>query len=84
MIKNNVFVIFICVFILLLSASGFLVAGLYHDVNILRHYNDTLRQSLAEVQQDQDAIRKDVRLIKNDNDLIFRMVVSGEYIAGEK
>ena len=82
--KNNVFVIFIFINILILSASGFLVAGLYHDVNILRHYNDTLRQSLAEVQQDQEAIEKDVRLIKNDSDLIFRMVVSGEYMAEEK
>ena len=81
--KNNVIVIFICIIIFLLSASGFLVAGLYHDINIQRYYIETLRQSLAEVQQNQESIEKDVRLIKNDSDLIFRMVVSGEYMAGE-
>jgi len=82
--KNSIIAIFICINILIIGAAGVMVAGLYHDINTLRHYNENLRQSLAAVQQDQEAIEKDVRLIKNDSDLIFRMVVSGEYIAGEK
>ena len=82
--KNNVFVIFICINLLLLSAAGFVVAGLYHDINILRYYNDSLRQSLAEVQQNQEEIEKDMRQVKTDSDLVRRMVVSGEYIAEEK
>ena len=78
--KNNVFVIFICINLLLLSAAGFVVAGLYHDINILRYYNDSLRQSLAEVQQNQEEIEKDMRQVKTDSDIVRRLVVSGEYI----
>ena len=82
--KNNVFVIFFCINLLLLSVVGFVVAGLYHDINILRYYNDSLRQSFAEVQQNQEEIEKDMRQVKTDSDLVRRMVVSGEYIAEEK
>ena len=82
--KNNVFVIFFCINLLLLSVVGFVVAGLYHDINILRYYNDNLRQSFAEVQQNQEEIEKDMRQVKTDSDLVRRMVVSGEYIAEEK
>ena len=78
--KNNVFVIFICINLLLLSAAGFVVAGLYHDINILRYYNDSLRQSIVEVQQNQEEIQKDMRQVKTDSDIVRRMVVSGEYI----
>ena len=78
--KNNVFVIFICINFLLLSAAGFVVAGLYHDINILRYYNDSLRQSLAEVQQNQEEIEKDMRQVKTDSDLVLRIVVSGQYM----
>ena len=82
--KNNVFLIFFCINLLLLSVVGFVVAGLYHDINILRYYNDSLRQSFAEVQQNQEEIEKDMRQVKTDSDLVRRMVVSGEYIAEEK
>lgn len=82
--KNSIIAIFICINILIIGVAGVMVAGLYHDINTLRHYNENLCQSLAAVQQNQEAIEKDVRLIKNDSDLIFRMVVSGEYIVGEK
>ena len=78
--KNNVFVIFICINLLLLSAAGFVVAGLYHDINILRYYNDSLRQSLAEVQQNQEEIEKDMRQVKTDSDIVRRLVVSGDYL----
>lgn len=79
-IKNNVFVILVCINILILSAAGFVIAGLYHDINILCYYNDSMRQSLAEVQQEQATIQKDMRQVKNESDIVFRMVVSGEYI----
>ena len=82
--KNNVFVIFICLNILLLSAAGFIVAGLYHDINTLRHYNDSLRQSFVKVQQEQKEIQKDMRQVKTESDIVFRMVVSGDFIAEEK
>ena len=78
--KNNVFVIFFCINLLLLSVVGFVVAGLYHDINILRYYNDSLRQSFAEVQQNQEEIEKDMRQVKTDSDLVLRIVVSGQYM----
>ena len=83
-IKNNVFVILVCFNILILSAAGFVIAGLYHDINILCYYNDSMCQSLAEVQQEQQSVQKDMRQVKNESDIVFRMVVSGEYIAEEK
>ena len=78
--KNNVFMIFICINLLLLSVVGFVIAGLYHDINILRYYNDNLRQSFAEVQQNQEEIEKDMRQVKTDSDLVLRIVVSGQYM----
>ena len=82
--KNNVFMIFICINLLLLSAAGFVVAGLYHDINILRYYNESLRQSIADVQMEQQEIQKDMRQVKTDSDIVLRMVVSGDFIAEEK
>lgn len=77
--KNNVFVIFIFVNLLLLSVAGFIVAGCYHDVMIMRQNNDSMRQSLAEMQLYQQEMQKDMRQVKTDSDLIFRMVVDGKY-----
>ena len=77
--KNNVFVIFIFVNLLLLSVAGFIVAGCYHDVMIMRQNNDSMRQSLAEMQLYQKEMQKDMRQVKTDSDLIFRMVVDGKY-----
>lgn len=82
--KNNVFMIFICINLLLLSVAGFVVAGLYHDINILRYYNESLRQSIADVQMEQQEIQKDMRQVKTDSDIVLRMVVSGDFIAEEK
>ena len=79
MMKNNVFVIFIFVNLLLLSVAGFIVAGCYHDVMIMRQNNDSMRQSLAEMQLYQKEMQKDMRQVKTDSDLIFRMVVEGKY-----
>ena len=78
-IKNNVFVIFIFLNLLLLSVAGFLVAGCYHDLMIMRKNNDSMRQSLAEMQLYQQEMQKDMRQVKTDSDLIFRMVVEGKY-----
>lgn len=77
--KNNVFVIFIFLNLLLLSVAGFLVAGCYHDLMIMRQNNDSMRQSLAEMQLYQKEMQKDMRQVKTDSDLIFRMVVEGKY-----
>ena len=77
--KNNVFVIFIFLNLLLLSVAGFLVAGCYHDLMIMRKNNDSMRQSLAEMQLYQQEMQKDMRQVKTDSDLIFRMVVEGKY-----
>lgn len=77
--KNNVFVIFIFLNLLLLSVAGFLVAGCYHDLMIMRQNNDSMRQSLAEMQLYQQEMQKDMRQVKTDSDLIFRMVVEGKY-----
>ena len=77
--KNNVFVIFIFLNLLLLSVAGFLVAGCYHDLMIMRKNNDSMRQSLAEMQLYQQEMQKDMRQVKTDSDLIFRMVVDGKY-----
>ena len=77
--KNNVFVIFIFLNLLLLSVAGFLVAGCYHDLMIMRKNNDSMRQSLAEMQLYQKEMQKDMRQVKTDSDLIFRMVVEGKY-----
>lgn len=77
--KNNVFVIFIFVNLLLLSIAGFVVAGCYHDLMIMRQNNDSMRQSLAEMQLYQQEMQKDMRQVKTDSDLIFRMVVDGKY-----
>ena len=78
--KNNVFVIFIFLNLLLLSVAGFLVAGCYHDLMIMRKNNDSMRQSLAEMQLYQKEMQKDMRQVKTDSDLIFRMVVDGKYM----
>ena len=77
--KNNVFVIFIFLNLLLLSVAGFLVAGCYHDLMIMQQNNDSMRQSLAEMQLYQQEMQKDMRQVKTDSDLIFRMVVEGKY-----
>ena len=77
--KNNVFVIFIFLNLLLLSVAGFLVAGCHHDLMIMRQNNDSMRQSLAEMQLYQKEMQKDMRQVKTDSDLIFRMVVEGKY-----
>lgn len=81
--KNNVFVIFIFVNLLLLAIAGFVVAGCYHDLMIMRQNNDSMRQSLAEMQlyqkEMQKEMQKDMRQVKTDSDLIFRMVVEGKY-----
>lgn len=77
--KNNVFVIFIFLNLLLLSVAGFLVAGCYHDLMIMRQNNDSMRQSLAEMQLYQQEMQKDMRQVKTNSDLIFRMVVEGKY-----
>lgn len=78
-LKNNVFVIFIFVNLLLLAIVGFVVAGCYHDLMIMRQNNDSMRQSLAEMQLYQKEMQKDMRQVKTDSDLIFRMVVEGKY-----
>lgn len=77
--KNNVFVIFIFVNLLLLTIAGFVVAGCYHDLMIMRQNNDSMRQSLAEMQLYQKEMQKDMRQVKTDSDIIFRMVVEGKY-----
>ena len=71
--------IFIFLNLLLLSVAGFLVAGCYHDLMIMRKNNDSMRQSLAEMQLYQKEMQKDMRQVKTDSDLIFRMVVEGKY-----
>jgi hypothetical protein len=38
-----------------------------------------MRQSLAEMQLYQQEMQKDMRQVKTDSDLIFRMVVEGKY-----
>lgn len=80
MIKNNVFVILILINLLVLSVAGFVVVGLYHDMAVMQRYNDSLKQSLAEMQTQQEEISKDIRQVKTDSDLVLRIVVSGQYV----
>ncbi len=80
MIKNNVFVILILINLLVLSVAVFVVAGLYHDMAVMQRYNDSLKQSLAEMQTQQEEISKDIRQVKTDSDLVLRIVVSGQYV----
>ena len=77
--KNNVFMIFICINLLLLSAAGFVVAGLYHDINILRYYNESLRQSILEVQQKQKEQAKEMRIMKTNNEIVYDLVINKEW-----
>ena len=77
--KNNVFMIFICINLLLLSAAGFVVAGLYHDINILRYYNESLRQSILEVQQKQEEQAKEMRIMKTNNEIVYDLVINKEW-----
>lgn len=77
--KNNVFMIFICINLLLLSAAGFVVAGLYHDINILRYYNESLRQSILGVQQKQEEQAKEMRIIKTNNEIVYDLVINKEW-----
>lgn len=77
--KNNVFMIFICINLLLLSAAGFVVAGLYHDINILRYYNESLRQSILGVQQKQEEQAKEMRVMKTNNEIVYDLVINKEW-----
>lgn len=78
--KNHLFVIFIFINLIILVATGFVMAGCYHDLMIMRQNNDSMRQSLAEMQLYQKELQKDMRQVKTDSDLVFRMVVDGSYM----
>ncbi len=78
--KNNVFVILVFINLLFLSVAGFIITGCYHDIYVLRRVNESLQQSLAELQRDQNEIKKDMREVKTDSDIVLRLVVSGEYL----
>lgn len=82
--KNNVFVILVFINLLFLSFAGFIIAGCYHDILVLRRINESLQQCLADLQQDQNEIKKDMREVKTDSDIVLRLVVSGEYLREEK
>lgn len=81
--KNHLYMILVFINLIVLSVAGFVVAGCYHDVMIMRQNNDSMRQSLAEMQLNQTELQKDMRQVKTDSDLIFRMVVDGKYMEEE-
>lgn len=78
--KNNVFVILIFINFIILSFAGLIVAGCHHDLMVMRRNNDSMRQSLVEMQLHQQELQKDIRLVKTDSEIVLRMVVSGEYV----
>lgn len=81
--KNHLYMILVFINLIVLSVAGFVVAGCYHDVMIMRQNNDSMRQSLAEMQLNQTELQKDMRQVKTDSDLIFRMIVDGKYMEEE-
>ena len=78
--KNHLYMILVFINLIVLSVAGFVVAGCYHDVMIMRQNNDSMRQSLAEMQTQQEEISKDIRQVKTDSNLVLRIVVSGQYV----
>lgn len=56
-----------------------MVAGLYHDINILRYYNESLRQSILEVQQKQKEQAKEMRIMKTNNEIVYDLVINKEW-----
>ena len=82
--KNHLYMILVFINLIVLSVAGFVVAGCYHDVMIMRQNNDSMRESLAEMQLYQTELQKDMRQVKTDSDLVFRMVVDGKYTEEEK
>ena len=56
-----------------------MVAGLYHDINILRYYNESLRQSILEVQQEQEEQAKEMRVMKTNNEIVYDLVINKEW-----
>ena len=82
--KNHLFMILVFINLIVLSVAVFVVAGCYHDVMIMRQNNDSMRQSLAEMQLNQTELQKDMRQVKTDSDLVFRMVVDGKYMEEEE
>ncbi|MCQ2273076.1 MAG: hypothetical protein MJZ72_09890 [Bacteroidales bacterium] len=66
--------------ILTLYAAVFAAASCCHDNILMRRNNESMRQSIAEMKQEQARQRSEIRQIKTDTETALRIITTGEYI----
>ncbi|MCR4627381.1 MAG: hypothetical protein K5640_07000 [Treponema sp.] len=80
---RRIMVLFCVTYILLFSFAVYMIIGLYHDFVILEQNNASMRTRISEMNELLEENKKDIRQVKTDSDLVFRMVVAGEYTMEE-
>lgn len=63
--------------LLLLALSALFMAACIHDILIMREKCDHMGEAIAEMKAEN-------RQIKTDCDIMFHLVIDGEYLTGEK
>ena len=54
-----------------------------HDNKIMRDYNDSMRQSMAEMKRQQEAQDSEIRQVKTDTEIMLRLVIDKIYLEEE-
>lgn len=80
---KRIIAVFLMTYILLLCIAIFLIVGIYHDLAIVRQNNERMRTRISEINELVEENNKDIRQVKTDSDIVFRMVVAGEYTMEE-
>ena len=75
--------VFSLISILVLSIAIFAAAACCHDNIIMRRNNESMRQTVAEMKQQQAQQAAEIRQIKTDAETALRVVVMGDYMEVE-
>ena len=54
-----------------------------HDNRIMRNYNDSMRQSMAEMRKQQEQQASEIRQVKTDTEIMLRLVIDNIYLDEE-
>lgn len=73
---------FKCLSLFIIAFLFFLLAccvACFHDLQIMKAYNQNLQLQMAQLELDQEEQLKEVRLLKTNNDIMFELVINKEW-----
>ena len=77
-------IIMLFINIAILFFSIFCAAGCIHDIRVMQHYNDQMQQSIAAMMEKQEQQASQMRQVKTESEIMYRLAMDKLFVEEEE